>query len=232
MKKVSKSLIIINIISLILVYVLGLNKAAFIYSEYIFTYLKFITIFVGLSATISAIIELKNKNILIGIFNILVIVLTLPISFFRTSNYTFLFIPLIVSIVNLVLLIKYSDSERLNVICIMFIMICTIIEIVCVFIPISYSNANIKSFEKSLPQIEQLNIYLGPKSTDLEGFNVMINGKKIRLEYKNTSKETIFSDINGNELYRIKNMLGHFYFARFMSYIFATEKYGISVAND
>jgi len=230
MKKVSKSLTIFNIISLILVYVLLLNKMAFIYSQYILTYLKIITIFVGISAIACAIIEFKNKNFLVGILNIVVIFLTLPISFLRNSNYTFLFVPLIFSIANLILLIRLPDNDRLNVICIIALIICTLIEITCISIPIYCSNSSIHSFERSLSQIEQLNAYNGQKVTDFEGYTVILNGKKIRLEHKHIGNETIFSDINGNELFRIKNLSGISDTSSFINYIIAAGKYGITIA--
>lgn len=227
--KLSKSLNIINIISITLTYVLLLNKSiVFLYNDYIFIYLKFITIFIGISALISAIIEFKNENKITGILNVIIMFFTLPISFFRQSNYTFLFIPLIISIINLILLIKHTNNEKINIICIIAIIICTLVEIVLISIPISYSHHSINNFESALPQIQRLPTYKGNKKTDLEGFNLKIDNKRIRLQYKNINNKTIFTDTNGNELFTIKNLSGYGDTIDFINYIIFIDKYGIT----
>ncbi len=140
----------------------------------------------------SALIEFKNKNILIGFLNIVVTVLTLPINFLNYQDYRFLFVPLIICVISLVFLRRNPDDDRLNVTCIISIVICTVIEIFCISIPILYGNYSINNLEKSLQQIKQLDSYTGQKGTNLDGYNIIINGKKVRLEHKKLVMKQFF----------------------------------------
>lgn len=227
MQKISKSLIIINIISLILAYVLQLNKSAMFYISYTFTFLKCITILVGISSIILTIIEFKNRDILVSVFSFVVCILTLPISFLRNSNYIYLFIPLIISIISIIILSRKS-RDKINLWCIISIVIVTIIEVVCVIMPIYYGKQSISNFEKALPQIQQMSAYKGKKTSDTEGFNLMVDGKKIRIEHQSIGNETMFMDINGKELFKIKTFDNFKDSINFINYIIAIGKYGIS----
>ena len=235
MKKISKTLTIINIIILILVHVIQFSQKATFYSQYILIFIKISTIFVGISSGISTIIEFINKNYTISILNLIITVLALPISFLRNSDYRFLFIPLFISIIVLILQIIHFDKERQNIIsiiCTLSIIICIIIGIIFALVPIIYGNISFANFEKALPQIKQLNAYEGTKKTDLEGYNLMVDGRRIRIEHKSFDNETAFFDVDGNELFRIKTIFGFTDANNFINYIIKKGKYEIFFAID
>ena len=227
MKKLSKVLTSINIISIVLSFILQINKYSIIYTEYISNYFKGITILVGLTSIVLAVIAFKDKNTTIGTLNVFIILFTILISLFRKVNYMILCIPLLISVVNLILLMKHPDSEKIDWRGIVAIIICTSIELIIIAIPIMYGYTSISNFEKALPEIQQLNAYKGRKNTDMEGFTITINDKRIRLEYEHSNNETMFTDTNGNELFRIKNLSKYGNHVNFINYIIASEKYGI-----
>lgn len=228
MLKFSKSLNIINTISLLLSFIFYLCKPSAIYANYIISYFQFLTIFIGISSIVLAILQLKSKNIAICILNILVMIFTLPISFFRNSDYTTLYIPLIISIISLILFFRLPNNDKLNSPFIIAIICCIVIELIFIFIPIIYGISSINNFENALPKIENLNVYKGKKTTNIEGFNLLINDKKIRLEFKNEHNQTIFMDTSGNELFSITTFSDPGNTINFINYIIATGKYGIT----
>lgn len=227
MRKLSKVLTSINIISIVLSFILQINKYSIIYTEYISNYFKGITIFVGLTSIVLAVIAFKDKNTTIGTLNVFIILFTILISLFRKVNYMILCIPLLISVVNLILLMKHPDSEKIDWRGIVAIIICTSIELIIIAIPIMYGYTSISNFEKALPEIQKLNAYKGRKNTDMEGFTITINNKRIRLEYEHSNNETMFTDTNGNELFRIKSLSKYGNHVNFINYIIASEKYGI-----
>ena len=82
MKKLSKSLTVINIISLLLIFIQQINlENNLIYDNYFEIFFKVVTIFIGISSFVSAIIEFKNRNKQTGFINIAIMMLIVTVSF-------------------------------------------------------------------------------------------------------------------------------------------------------
>lgn len=139
MKKLSKSLTIINIISLILIFIQQFNlENNRIYDNYIEIFFKVVTIFIGISAFISAIIEFKNRNKQIGFINIVIMMLIVPVSFLNyiymdAISLYFKIVTILVIISAIISAIKaFKNNNKLilivNIIFILLALVCSFLK--------------------------------------------------------------------------------------------------------
>ena len=199
MKKTNICLNIMNILEIIFIGILPITLFDFLhlYSLYMLI-LRMIFYFAGILNIIWGSVNIKKKNVIIGILYIIIgIISSILILINHTSlqdefsenlisilNYSILFIVGLLSFINIILNRKIENDKKHKIAISMFIIVIIINIIIILFITIIHLN-NINNFKKTLENVQ--------------------NDSNIETYILNSyNGECIFIDTNGNEITRKK----------------------------